>query len=295
MKFFRLSLILFFFLFVLSETSCYFSKLNLSRSLKTLKTERKQKVDLVEKKVLLEPEIIYSSRQGKYLIQKGDNLYSVLGVPSTHSYLERGGQERIYSGETLYFSYSEVRGLPNNLNPLIETYDSLFGQFPETLLIVIRDKGKAFLVSFSKSKPFLVIWSSYVSVGKKHSDGRGMPTPQGFFRIVQKKRSYWSKRYQCQMPYAQRLGFLSDTLNGYIYKTWWSPWWIHQGYTTGKPCSHGCIRLPKVWAMALWDLTSFGLRVVVLDYNQFFQKKELISLWQNSNKIRQYYAQRIKI
>jgi hypothetical protein len=38
---------------------------------------------------------------------------------------------------------------------------------------------------------------------------------------------------------------------------------MHQGYVTGSPASHGCIRLPEAFARQLWGTTKMGVRVIV--------------------------------
>jgi hypothetical protein len=90
-----------------------------------------------------------------------------------------------------------------------------------------------------------LIASTPVSTGK-----RGHETPTGTFRILEKKVAHRSNRYSnAPMPYMQRL-----TTYGIA---------LHAGHLPGYPASHGCIRLPRSFARALFGLTDFGTRVTV--------------------------------
>ena len=85
------------------------------------------------------------------------------------------------------------------------------------------------------------------------STGRpGFETPAGVYRILQKRREHYSNRYDdAPMPFMQRLT--------------WDGIALHAGRITGKPASHGCIRLPEAFARRLYDETSLGMTVVVAD------------------------------
>jgi hypothetical protein len=78
----------------------------------------------------------------------------------------------------------------------------------------------------------------------------GFPTPTGVFAILDKEVQHYSNIYGgASMPYMQRL-----TMSGVA---------LHSGVTTGRPASHGCIRLPHAFAMRLFGLTGLGARVVI--------------------------------
>src|SRR5581483_4335445 len=49
----------------------------------------------------------------------------------------------------------------------------------------------------------------------------------------------------------------------YMQRITWSGVAMHQGYVTGQPASHGCIRLPEAFAKQLWGITKMGARVIV--------------------------------
>lgn len=86
-----------------------------------------------------------------------------------------------------------------------------------------------------------------VSTGKK-----GKETPTGVFKILQKKVYHESNLYaNAPMPFMQRLT--------------WDGIALHEGYNPGYPASHGCIRLPKIFAKALYDVTMMDGEVVILE------------------------------
>ncbi len=78
----------------------------------------------------------------------------------------------------------------------------------------------------------------------------GHPTPPGIFTILEKDRWHRSNIYSgAPMPYMQRLA--------------WTGVALHEGVVTGRPASHGCIRLPGAFARRLFGVTSVGQRVVI--------------------------------
>lgn len=86
-----------------------------------------------------------------------------------------------------------------------------------------------------------------VSTGTK-----GKETPTGVFKILQKKLYHESNLYaNAPMPFMQRLT--------------WDGIALHAGYNPGYPASHGCIRLPKIFAEALYDATVMDGEVVILE------------------------------
>ena len=96
-----------------------------------------------------------------------------------------------------------------------------------------------------------LIGFSTISSGKK-----GKETPTGIFNILQKNVDHKSNLYKdsknkpAAMPYMQRLT--------------WDGIAVHGGDLPGYPASHGCIRLPIVFAKALFGVTQMGQEVVVL-------------------------------
>jgi lipoprotein-anchoring transpeptidase ErfK/SrfK len=85
-----------------------------------------------------------------------------------------------------------------------------------------------------------------ISTGKK-----GKETPTGAYKILQKKVYHESNIYaNAPMPFMQRLT--------------WDGIALHAGHNPGYPASHGCIRLPKPFAQALYDATQMDGEVVIL-------------------------------
>jgi hypothetical protein len=78
----------------------------------------------------------------------------------------------------------------------------------------------------------------------------GKPTPTGVFSVLDKEWQHYSNIYgAASMPFMQRL-----TMSGVA---------MHSGMVTGRPASHGCIRLPHAFAIKLYRLTKLGARVVI--------------------------------
>lgn len=85
------------------------------------------------------------------------------------------------------------------------------------------------------------------------STGRpGRETPTGVYEILAKERMHHSNLYDdAPMPFMQRLS--------------WEGVALHAGHITGRPSSHGCIRLPAKFAEQLYQRTQRGEVVVVSD------------------------------
>jgi len=78
----------------------------------------------------------------------------------------------------------------------------------------------------------------------------GHETPTGVFSILQKDLHHHSNIYDdAPMPYMQRIT--------------WSGVALHEGHVTGRPASHGCIRMPQAFAIRLWKMTRLNVRVIV--------------------------------
>lgn len=90
---------------------------------------------------------------------------------------------------------------------------------------------KQFFGAYEKSK--LSFWGP-ISSGRKESK-----TPAGDYKILWKARKYQSKKYGLPMPFAINI---SD--KGYF---------IHHQSLSGKPASHGCVRLIRQDAKKLFE------------------------------------------
>ncbi len=89
------------------------------------------------------------------------------------------------------------------------------------------------------------IVSAPVSTGMK-----GHETPLGVFSVIQKELLHHSNLYSnAPMPYMQRIT--------------WSGVALHAGPLPGHAASHGCIRLPRDFAVRLYGMTKVGARVIV--------------------------------
>jgi hypothetical protein len=76
------------------------------------------------------------------------------------------------------------------------------------------------------------------------------PTPHGVFSVIEKQVFHRSTIYDdAPMPFMQRLT--------------WSGIAMHEGHVTGRPASHGCVRLPAAFAKDLFRYTRRGVRVVI--------------------------------
>jgi len=90
------------------------------------------------------------------------------------------------------------------------------------------------------------IYTTRVSTGK-----RGYSTPAGVYSILEKRRWHRSNIYSgAPMPFMQRLTWSGIALHA-------------SGHVPGYPASHGCIRLPRGSASALFQKTQVGAHVIV--------------------------------
>ena len=119
------------------------------------------------------------------------------------------------------------------------------------LIVVSLASQRAFV--FRKGEP----WDS-----TKVSSGRaGKETPSGVFPILEKQVMHRSTLYdEAPMPFMQRLT--------------WGGVALHAGHVTGRPTSHGCIRLPPEFAKKLYGITNFSSTVVVVTDKELGSAKE---------------------
>ena len=119
----------------------------------------------------------------------------------------------------------------------------------------LPDKPRGTIIlAVSLAEQRLTIWEDGVVVGRSMvSTGvAGHETPRGVFTVLQKKRMHRSNIYSnAPMPFMQRIT--------------WSGVALHQGHVTGRPASHGCIRLPADVAKKLFGYTRMGARVIITD------------------------------
>jgi hypothetical protein len=97
----------------------------------------------------------------------------------------------------------------------------------------------------------VLVWTGPISSGRKEH-----PTPKGSYRVESKMRHKRSGSYTnyfeqpTPMPYALQFR---------------GPYWVHEGYVTGKPESHGCVRLRHADAKFVFERIKEGDRIVVGD------------------------------
>lgn len=90
-----------------------------------------------------------------------------------------------------------------------------------------------------------IINSTLVSTGRE-----GYNTPAGRYVITDKHRSHVSTLYHVEMPWFMRLNCSAIGL--------------HSGYVTGRPASHGCIRLPYEKAKEFFQMVAVGDEVEIV-------------------------------
>lgn len=113
---------------------------------------------------------------------------------------------------------------------------------PATPLVLVISLEQQRLSVYSQGK---LIETTVISSGTA-SD----PTPTGVFAVIEKNERHFSNLYNgAPMPFMQRL-----TMSGVA---------LHSGHVTGRPASHGCVRLPHEYARRLFSATKLGVRVIV--------------------------------
>lgn len=96
-----------------------------------------------------------------------------------------------------------------------------------------------------------LVWSGPISSGTPEH-----PTPKGRYQVQSKERYKRSGSYTnyfsqpTPMPYSLQFR---------------GPYFVHEGYVTGRPESHGCVRLRHDDAKFVFERMKVGDRVVVAD------------------------------
>lgn len=119
----------------------------------------------------------------------------------------------------------------------------LLGRDPE------REPHILITVDLSQQKATLAVegvtkLETSISTGR-----RGYATPAGRYVITNKYKDWVSTLYDVPMPYFMRLNCGAIGL--------------HSGYVTGRPASHGCIRLPHAMSKKFFSMTNVGDEVVI--------------------------------
>lgn len=134
------------------------------------------------------------------------------------------------------------KGPPDSLKPGQFVWENREAYVNPLRMVIVLDIQRMYVFDGDSLVGFTT-----VSTGKK-----GKETPTGYFKILQKKIYHESNLYaNAPMPFMQRLT--------------WDGIALHAGHNPGYPASHGCIRLPKVFAKSLFDVTAMDGEVVILE------------------------------
>ena len=134
------------------------------------------------------------------------------------------------------------KGPPDSLKPGQFVWESREAYANPLRMVIVLDIQRMYVFDGDSLVGFTT-----VSTGKK-----GKETPTGVFKILQKKVYHESNLYaNAPMPFMQRLT--------------WDGIALHAGHNPGYPASHGCIRLPKVFAESLYGATVMDGEVVILE------------------------------
>lgn len=117
-----------------------------------------------------------------------------------------------------------------------------------------KDAGKRqvdrVVISLSNQMAFAYAGDELVGVSTISSGKAGKETPTGIFTVLDKQRTYFSKKYDnAPMPFMQRIDQYGIAL--------------HAGHLPGRPASKGCVRLPREFAAKLFAATSVGTEVLI--------------------------------
>jgi lipoprotein-anchoring transpeptidase ErfK/SrfK len=96
-----------------------------------------------------------------------------------------------------------------------------------------------------------LVWSGPISSGTPEH-----PTPKGSYQVQSKDRNKRSGSYTNYFDRPTPMPF-SLQFRG--------PYFVHEGYVTGRPESHGCVRLRHEDARFVYERMKVGDRVVVAD------------------------------
>lgn len=158
-----------------------------------------------------------------------------------------GATELLRSGAKTSYCTTRYKRYPINF---AATQDYLFlmrillGRQPESepeILVTIDLTNQRAWVT----KEGQVIDTCSVSTGRE-----GYSTPSGRYVVTDKHRDWTSTLYHVSMPFFMRLNCSAIGL--------------HSGYVTGRPASHGCIRLPYEKAKKFFSIVRVGDEVQIV-------------------------------
>lgn len=123
----------------------------------------------------------------------------------------------------------------------------------ETAQLILKTSEDGYqteiLVDLENQEATLTFKGNQILKTTLSSGKSGYRTPKGTYIITQKSKNHTSSIYHVKMPYFMRL---SNTDKGF-----------HAGHVTGRPASHGCVRLPKNIAKEFYENTPVGTKVTI--------------------------------
>ena len=149
---------------------------------------------------------------------------------------------------------------------LLLTLAPLFGQGPATSVEIDLEAQTAYLLQ--NGRPVL---ATPISSGRY-----GHLTDRGTFKILEKERSHYSSMYgkivdargntivadaDADMRVPPGGKFIPAPMHYFMRFNGADG--MHAGYLPGYPASHGCVRLPEQYAIALFNLVGVGTPVTV--------------------------------
>ena len=106
------------------------------------------------------------------------------------------------------------------------------------------------VVDLTGQRAYVYDGGDLIAVSTISSGVEEHPSPIGIFPILEKRREYYSIKYDnAPMPFMQRIDKYGIAL--------------HAGRLPGRPASHGCIRLPREFAAKLFAATQIGTPVLM--------------------------------
>jgi peptidoglycan hydrolase-like protein with peptidoglycan-binding domain len=121
---------------------------------------------------------------------------------------------------------------------------------PRRLLPVSAAPGTHVEIDLARQLLMIVRDGKATAVYAASSGMPGFRTPTGTFRVAYQQRSSWSYEYRTSLPFASY--FVAE--RGIA---------VHAGVVPGRPASHGCVRVPKPFAAAIYRSMPAGTRVIV--------------------------------
>jgi L,D-transpeptidase catalytic domain len=114
----------------------------------------------------------------------------------------------------------------------------------------VRKGPQQIFISIDQQKLHLYSDGVHVADTSVATGVLSLPTPLGVFSVIQKQVFHRSNIYSnAPMPFMQRIT--------------WSGVAMHEGENIGHRASHGCIRMPREFAMRLYSFTRLGARVII--------------------------------